>query len=406
MAGMIGEFGISEASRTQEAVGVEASGRVLLAAGGTGGHISPAIALSEALGRIAPGVEVQFCCGHRPTELQLYRRQGIRPWVLPVAHNRPGLLRRLGTLGRLMAAWRRTRRLLRAHPVAVAVGFGSYISVPPMLAARSVGASLIIHEQNVLPGRANRMLAPLARVIATACEPAKGQFNPAKVRVVGTPIRASFLKPVDPAEARDFFRLSADKPVCLVIGGSQGAMGINQILLDLAGRMRGPDSPAGRWQLLWSTGPVHYQPVMKGLRQMGVDVCGHSINPFIEEMAMAYAAADLVVARSGASTQAELTVMGRPAVLIPLPHAGDHQRLNAQRLEQVGAAHIIEQGDPRAAEKLESMLGRLDTQPVLLERMRRAARSNGFPDAAERLARVVLDFLPNPKQAGAIQYHQ
>jgi UDP-N-acetylglucosamine--N-acetylmuramyl-(pentapeptide) pyrophosphoryl-undecaprenol N-acetylglucosamine transferase len=216
-----------------------------------------------------------------------------------------------------------------------------------------------------------------------------------RTRVVGNPVRAGLLKPADRAEARRFFRLRPEGPVCLCLGGSQGAQGLNRILFDLIGRINDPDSGAGAWQLLWSTGPDHFQSATQALRGMEVDPAAHSLNPFIEEMALAYAAADVVVARAGALTLAELTALGLPSVLVPLPTAaGGHQARNARALERAGAAEVIEQADPRAAARLETLLAQWAARPDLLAAMARAAAAQGRPQAGLELAQLVLDLLP------------
>ena len=193
-----------------------------------------------------------------------------------------------------------------------------------------------------------------------------------------------------------FFRLKPGRPVCLCLGGSQGAVGINRILLDLLHRLKDPDNSASRWQLLWSTGTANYESIMGGLRDMGIDPDEHSVNPYIDEMAKAYAAADVVLGRAGALTIAELTALGRPAVLIPLPTAaGDHQAMNARRLVKAGAAEMIEEANPEAAMKLEAMLAGWADAPSLLAKMAEASRTQGRPQAAHDFARLILDLLPN-----------
>lgn len=366
--------------------------RILLAAGGTGGHITPAVALSEALRELAPEVQIQFVCGNRPAELQIYRRLGIAPWVLPIAHNRRGLGNRARFMGALAAAFWRARKLLQRHPVHVAVGFGSYVSIAPLLAARMSGAKVILHEQNAYPGAANRTLAPLATAMGTAL-PLSGRLLLAPPsRMVGNPVRRDIIKGADPQEARSFFRLRPDRLVCLVLGGSQGAVGINRIILELLQRLREPRNAAGRWQFLWATGPSHFDAMNKALRDLGLHPEEHVLNPFIDRMALAYAAADLVVARAGALTLTELTAFGRPSVLVPLPTAaGGHQALNARHLMQVGAAEVVEEADPRAAEKLESFLAQWAEDPAALHAMGEAARSQGRPEAARDFAKMVLE---------------
>jgi UDP-N-acetylglucosamine--N-acetylmuramyl-(pentapeptide) pyrophosphoryl-undecaprenol N-acetylglucosamine transferase len=371
---------------------------VLLAAGGTGGHIYPAIALAEAIAELDPAVKIKFCCGARPAELQIYHRLKIRPWIMPVAYNRPGILWRCRFIGQMLASWRKSRRRLKRRPVDVAVGFGSYVSVPPLVAARMRGACIVLHEQNLRRGTANRLLTPLARWIAMAGEPA-GDRPPAKrTRIVGNPVRASMQKPGDRDAARKFFRLKPDRLVCLCVGGSQGAVGLNRLLLNLIGRMLQAESHAGRWQLLWSTGMTNYQAMTEAIKSMGSEAGDHILAPYIERMDLAYASADLVLARAGALTLAELTALGKPAVLAPLPTAkGGHQEENARRLVQAGAAVLLSQDAPEAPAQLETWLSAWAQAPETLEEMSRASRALGRPGAAKELARLVLELAGEKK---------
>ncbi len=369
--------------------------RVLLAAGGTGGHIYPAVALEAALRAAAPDVQVEFVCGQRPSEWHLYRRLGIEPWVLPLGHKRPGLVERIRFMSQFTAALRAARRRLRQSPVNVAVGFGSYVSVAPLLAAKMSGARIVLHEQNVAAGMANRLLAPLASAVATAVERPIGLWGRRKHKLVGNPVRADLFKPFDRAEARKYFRLGDEGLVCLCMGGSQGALGLNHLLLDLIHRTVGMESPAAKWQFLWSTGPAHFEQVTHELELItGRDRHGHGVNPYIEEMGRAYAAADLVIGRAGALTLAELTALGLPAVLVPLPNAGGgHQFDNARRFVEAGGGALIDQRDTNAAERLEEILGRLADSPAELAAMAAASKSLGRPNAAGELASLILEFL-------------
>jgi UDP-N-acetylglucosamine--N-acetylmuramyl-(pentapeptide) pyrophosphoryl-undecaprenol N-acetylglucosamine transferase len=265
-----------------------------------------------------------------------------------------------------------------------------------LLAARLSGAKLILHEQNAHPGAANRLLAPLARALATAMPLSQRLLLAPAAQMVGNPIRRDIIKGADPREGRSFFRLSNDRLVCLVLSGSQGAVGINRIILDVLRRINEPKSAASHWQILWATGPNHFEAMTQATEAMGINPEEHLLNPYIDRMALAYAAADLVVARAGALTLAELTALGRPAVLVPLPTAaGNHQALNAQKLAQAGAAAIIEENDPQAPAKLEKMLEKWAEDPQSLRAIGDAALAQGRPEAAKEFARIVLDVVFN-----------
>jgi UDP-N-acetylglucosamine--N-acetylmuramyl-(pentapeptide) pyrophosphoryl-undecaprenol N-acetylglucosamine transferase len=237
-------------------------------------------------------------------------------------------------------------------------------------------------------------LTPFATWIATADPPRAGKTLPRKFRHVGNPVRAGFLKPVNREAGRTFFRLHANRPVCFVSGGSQGAVGVNQLVLDVLGRLRDLEHPASRWQFLWATGPGHYEHVMRQIALLGVEPSEHSINPYIDEMTLAYAAADVVIARAGALTLAELTVMGQPAVLVPLPtSAHGHQLGNARAMERAGAARVLNERDKHAADQLEQWLIEWMEHPEQLAGMASASRGLGRPQAAEDLAGLVLESL-------------
>lgn len=366
--------------------------RILMAAGGTGGHITPALATAEAIQELDPTATIQFCCGRRPTELQIYRRRKLRPWVMPLAYSRRGVRARLRYLRQMIFSFGYVRERLKDNPVDVAVGFGSYLSVPPLLAARTLGVPLVLQEQNVFPGAANRWLSRLSRAVAVPDDSVQRWFKPGKVHVTGNPVPRSILKLIDRNEARAFFRLNPSRPVLLCVGGSQGAGGMNQIMLELMRRLTDEDCEAAPWQVIWSTGAGHYERIVKALDDIGVSREDHSINPFINEMAKAYAAADLVVARAGALTLAELTAVGKPSVLVPLPTSkGGHQAHNARQIEAAGAAIVIEENDPEAAQKLEQRLIDWAAHPEALDAMAARARQFGRPEAARRLAQLILE---------------
>ncbi|WP_147163856.1 UDP-N-acetylglucosamine--N-acetylmuramyl-(pentapeptide) pyrophosphoryl-undecaprenol N-acetylglucosamine transferase [Pararhodospirillum oryzae] len=272
--------------------------------------------------------------------------------------------------------------LLRRLDPDVVVGFGGYASLPPLLAAIRQKRPTVVHEQNALPGRANRMLAP--RVSRFAVAFAHGQA-PAGITPVwtGMPVRPAVLalrdEPYQPAGADEPFRL-------LVTGGSQGARVFSTLLPEAIALL--PDSQRQRLHLTLQSRPEDLEAAQARVQDLGL--AGVELSSFFTDLPRRLAQAHLVVCRSGASTMGELAVLGRPAVLIPYPHAiDDHQTANARGMDEAGGGWLMPQGPltPQAlAERLEALMN----APEALARAARCARAVGVPDAAARLADLVL----------------
>lgn len=362
---------------------------IWLAAGGTGGHIYPALEVGRVLRDSGRGLVITFLCGNRPGEIAIYQSHGIEPMVLPLSGRRPGAMNQLRFARQLLAALRECRALASRRSPRIAVGFGGYASAPALWAARAAGALTMIQEQNAWPGLANRLLARRATRIYAGMPFPENSFPAEKTRVTGNPVRASLLDPPAPSMARRHFALREDLPTVLCFGGSLGARGLNRLALQALA------SPvARRWQWIWSTGPDHYDAVRKELG--GMPLGDHiRVAPYLAEMDLAYAAADLVVCRAGAITLAELAVLGKASILVPLPtSAGDHQRVNARRFEERGAARVIEESDVAAAEKIVTCLEQFERDCDKLRALGEAARQGSHPNAAREIADDLLGFLP------------
>lgn len=375
--------------------------RIVMAAGGTGGHIYPALALGQAIGEIDPHVEIFYCSGDRPAEIEIYRSSGIEPIVLPISGRRRGIVNHLKFARQLVGAYREAARRMKDLKPDLAVGFGNYQSVPAIMAARRRGAATVIHEQNAAPGLANRFLASGARAIFTAIDDRGGRFPGAKTFCTGNPIRRDLTREIDRAQARAEFGVGASERVCLCLGGSQGALGVNRLVSQvLAGLQKGTDGgQSPQWGFLWATGPANYDSIELEMGERKDASPSVTLRPYIDRMPWAYAAADLVLARAGALTLAEITALGKPSILVPLPtSAGQHQRANAEALAERGAAVLIEQSDPEAAGKIITLLKELGRDNDKLKRMGEAASALGRPEAgrlmAERLRELGLGEWP------------
>jgi UDP-N-acetylglucosamine--N-acetylmuramyl-(pentapeptide) pyrophosphoryl-undecaprenol N-acetylglucosamine transferase len=350
---------------------------VLMMAGGTGGHVYPALAVArDLLGR---GYRVEWVGTHRGLEHRVVPGAGIKLHFLPVrgVRGKSLLHRLLGLLFLLIASIKALWLVLRLAPRCV-VGMGGYVAGPAGVAAWLWRKPLLIHEQNAVAGTTNRMLAPLASRILAGFP---GAFSPeVTCTVVGNPVRRELVE----AAAANPYGYAGDRPLrLLVLGGSLGAQPINEVLpgavLALAGDDENPVPEV--WH---QAGDAHATEVRARYGDRSDDKI--RVVPFIEDMAAAYAWADLVVCRSGALTVAELAVMGRPAILVPLPHAiDDHQTANARSLTDCGGAVLLRQAD-LTADSLAQALRDCIARPSRLAAMAAAAQAAARPDATARVA--------------------
>ncbi|GAB4320201.1 MAG: undecaprenyldiphospho-muramoylpentapeptide beta-N-acetylglucosaminyltransferase [Candidatus Sumerlaeia bacterium] len=393
--------------------------RIVLAAGGTGGHIMPALATAEAFRRMACGVECLFICGRKEVERAIYREAGHKPIVLPldrVPGTPAGRLKRYRQM--IESVWKARRALRRVRPDAV-IAFGGYTAAPVIVAAWGMGVPIYLQEQNAVPGRVNRLFSLFARRVFIGCPYARRYFADRKIINTGTPVRQSCLCRTR-AAARVHFGIAEDEWTLLVIGGSQGAQGVNRLVFEVLERLSASGGAGRPLCVLWSTGAGEYEDVCGALEKTftpaglqdasgrrvlswnaGAGTMRAVVRPFIGEMGLAYAAADMAVSRAGAGTVAELLANSVPAVLIPYPHAADdHQRRNAMLPHDEGAACIVDERHPNAAAQIEAVVRELMADAATAAAMRRAAGRLAQPDAADQIARLVLDDLAG--RSGAV----
>jgi UDP-N-acetylglucosamine--N-acetylmuramyl-(pentapeptide) pyrophosphoryl-undecaprenol N-acetylglucosamine transferase len=366
---------------------------VLFVGGGTAGHVIPAIATAQALLASSPELRIAYAGLAGSIEERLVDAAGLdfRP-VEAVALPRrlsPALLR---VPLRLARAVKGARRLLKDEQVRVVVAFGGYVSMPLALAARG-RAPLILHEQNSRPGLANRIAGRFASRVAVSFPASIDRFPyPDRCMFTGNPVQQR-IHDLDRVglrgPSRERLGLAVDRPTLLVFGGSQGARSINAAVV----------SAVAAWQqlgvqVLHLTGTRDYDDAVVRWQEAGVDpaAAGSDVRvvPFLADMSAAYASADVVLCRAGATTIAELTVLGIPSILVPYPHAtADHQQSNADALVAVGAAVVIADQD-LDAERLVDALRPLITEPARAGAMSYAARAWGRPHAASAVASLVV----------------
>ncbi len=360
--------------------------RVLIGGGGTGGHLFPGVALAEALRQADPSCEVSFAGAERGLEAKVIPALGYPLVALPlagVAGRNP--LRALAGLWSLLAGTGRMAGEIRRLRPDLVVGLGGYASVPAVLAARFRGVRTVLLEQNVRPGGANRFLARFAARVYLGF-PVEGEPFPAgRAEVTGNPLRRAALAPEEAAQARE----ERERPASLlVLGGSQGARGLNDLVLAALPPLLAERKRAGKAALavVHQAGERDWERVREAYRAAGLAA---ETVPFIERMGEAYAAADLVVGRAGALTVSEVSAAGVPAVLVPYAHAGGHQRGNARHLAVRGGAVVLEQ--EAGPEALRRELARMLDDPARWRAMSRASREAGRRDAANAIAARELE---------------
>lgn len=354
--------------------------KVIISGGGTAGHIYPALAVADVLRE--QGVEVLFVGAEGKMEMERVPRNGYQIVGLPVA----GIQRRL-TFDNLLVPFKllrsmnRARRVIREFGPDVVAGFGGYASAPILRAAQNADLPTVIQEQNSYAGLTNRMLAKRARKICTAYEGLQSVFPEDKIVLTGNPLRGNF-EVGSRGEALSHFGLNDSQPVILVMGGSLGTRTLNEAML------KQWSSPMmDGVQIIWQTGRFYEAEMARRVPCARENV---KMVAFIERMDYAYAAADVVVCRSGASTVSEIELIGKAVIFVPSPNvAEDHQTKNAMNLVERDAAGICP--DAQAPDNLLPMAIELLADTARRERYIRNIRKQGKPDAARDVARIIMN---------------
>lgn len=359
--------------------------RVLIAGGGTAGHVNPAIALAEALdGDVLflgtrRGVESRIVpeAGHELHEIEVRGFDRSRPWQLPVVG-----IKALGAVAQ-------ARRAIKSFGPSCVVGMGGYVSLPAVLGARSAGVPVVLHEQNAVLGLAHRVSKPLARRVAVSFEETLEQTG-SKGVLTGNPVLGDLAR-LDRSAARTAgiarFELDTGRKTLLVFGGSLGARSVNDAAAGLAQAWRDRDD----LQVVHITGSKDFGRVNETVQRAGEGPLIYRVREYVSEMAEAYAAADLALCRGGATTVAELCLVGLPSIIVPYPHHRDRQQeRHGRSLERAGAAQVlldVDASTETVAAAAESLLSDADR----LQTMTTAALELARPDAAQRLADVVRE---------------
>ncbi|HEU5343036.1 MAG TPA: undecaprenyldiphospho-muramoylpentapeptide beta-N-acetylglucosaminyltransferase [Ktedonobacterales bacterium] len=365
--------------------------RILISGGGTGGHIYPALAVASEL-RDRYGAELLYIGDENGLETRIVPDAGFRFVGISAGKLRRYLsLRTFSDLARVPVGMRQAYRVVRRFRPDAAFTSGGYVSVPAGMAARLARAPLVMHQQDVPPNLANRLLNPFATRVTISFAASQRYFPPDKTILIGNPVREEVLRAarLDPMRARKGFGLKSALPIVLVTGGSQGARRLNQVVAATLPYL------LQRCQVLHVSGELTYEATQAQAARALADTPDlrerYALFPYLKDsMPQALAACDIALCRSGAATLAELSIIGRPSVLVPLPpgFTGSPQAVNAAMFEQAGAAVTIRDRDltpRRALELLEPLLGDANRRV----QMSVAARKLGRPTAASDLADLV-----------------
>jgi UDP-N-acetylglucosamine--N-acetylmuramyl-(pentapeptide) pyrophosphoryl-undecaprenol N-acetylglucosamine transferase len=358
--------------------------KALIAAGGTGGHLFPAIAVAEECAQLLHGnCTIEFIGTSDRIEASIVPKHGYPFHTIPIA----GLqkLFSLNTLKlpfQILESVRKAREILQTLKPHCVICAGAYLSYPVGLAASQLGIPLFLMESNAIPGKTILQLAPRATRIYAAFEESKQHFSSSvqsRIHVLGNPVRSNLADLPDKKAARVALNLAPDKPTVFVFGGSLGARSINGAVNDAIEKFR-----AAGIQILWQTGK-NYTPMAN---TSGVA----DVMPFIDNMATVYAAADVIVCRAGATTLAELAIIRKPAILVPFPQAAnDHQTANARALQEQGAAILLKDADvqERLFDAVQGILHNIYAQNAMTQALEKFAKPNAGRDIAEAILKEV-----------------
>jgi UDP-N-acetylglucosamine--N-acetylmuramyl-(pentapeptide) pyrophosphoryl-undecaprenol N-acetylglucosamine transferase len=310
--------------------------KYLISGGGTGGHIFPAVSIANELRRQDPDCEILFVGAEGRMEMERVPAAGYNIVGLKVEGlDRKNLFRNIKVVWNLLRSMAKVRGIIRKFQPDVAVGVGGYASGAALKVAQQMGIPVVLQEQNSFAGVTNKMLAKGAQKICVAYTGMERFFPAEKIILTGNPVRQNLLAQVNKQKAYEYFGLNPNKPTLMVMGGSLGARTINQAMIAGLERLK-----SSGIQVIWQTGKIYYQDALKAYEPYRCDEI--KVTDFLSRMDYAYAVADLVVSRAGASSISELSLLGKPSILVPSPNvAEDHQTHNARALSDKGAAILV-----------------------------------------------------------------
>ncbi|MGE6631295.1 undecaprenyldiphospho-muramoylpentapeptide beta-N-acetylglucosaminyltransferase [Bacillus sp. NPDC077027] len=359
--------------------------RIVISGGGTGGHIYPALAFIKEVKRLHPDVEFLYIGTDNGLEKKIVERENIPFKSIEIT----GFKRKISfdnvkTIMRFLKGVQKSKAYLKEFQPNAVIGTGGYVCGPVVYAASKLKIPTIIHEQNSLPGITNKFLSKYVDKVAICFEEARTHFPAEKVVFTGNP-RASEVVSIKEGKSLNEFGLDENKKTVLVFGGSRGAAPINRAVVELQDQLKTKD-----YQLLYITGEVHYEKVMNELNEKGV-APNMLTKPFLHQMPEYLKSIDVIVARAGATTIAEVTALGIPTIFIPSPYVtANHQEINARSLEKHDAAIVLRESE-LSGESLLHAIDKIAGDDEKLKEMSRLTKELGVPDAASRLYNVLTE---------------
>ncbi len=358
--------------------------RVIIAGGGTGGHIFPAIAVGQALQRLAPGTRLLFVGAKNKMEMEKVPNEGFEIIGLDIAgFNRSSIWKNISLPFKLLKSRVDARNIINDFKPMAVVGVGGYASFPVLSAAQTMGVPTLIQEQNSYAGKSNKILGRRAKAICVAYQGMEQFFPKDKIMLTGNPVRKNIsLMDKTGAEGKEWFGVTQQGKTVLIVGGSQGARSINECIDEQLAELMKENV-----NIIWQTGKQYYERARQHAGEYSDRV---KVFDFISDMDQAYAAADVVISRAGALAIAELCIAGKPVIFVPLPTAAeDHQTSNAMALVTRNAALLVKDSELKTGlvKQLETLLGNNKMQETMSDNLRAMA----IKDADERIANKVIE---------------
>lgn len=366
--------------------------KVIIAAAGTAGHINPGIAIANKIKKEEPDSEIIFIGTNRGLENTLVPKAGYELKQVEAYGLGKNIVKNLKTFKGIFQA----KKILKEFKPDIVIGAGGYICGPVIMSAHMLKIPTIIHESNAFPGKAVKMLVKMTDTILISFEDARDRISGAKnVVLTGTPIKMNIeeLKDINKQKILEELKLKDDKPIVLIFGGSQGARKINEAVIELLSYNKKLN-----YQIILSAGAKQYDGVIEQLKEKGIDISENEnvkILPYIYNMEEVEKIADILVCRSGATTIAEISTIGKPAIFIPLPNvSNDHQTYNAKVLEKVDAARIIK-NEELTGKKLNDMINSMILDKDKLKTMGENAKKVAIHNAEDRIYIEIKKLLQN-----------
>ena len=359
--------------------------RFVISGGGTGGHIFPAIAIADALKRRFPEAEILFIGAKDRMEMDRVPKAGYPIEGLWIS----GFTKDLSVITlpfKLVSSLTKARRILKRFQPDAVIGVGGFASGPTLKAANWLHIPTIIQEQNSYPGKTNRNVGQKAKAICVAYNGLEQWFPKENIHFTGNPLRGNINGNCDRNEAAEYFGVKAEQPVVLLVGGSQGALGINKGISAQLAKFKESDM-----QLIWQTGKYYHEQAVNEVKELGLE---DKVKPviFIDRMDLAYSVANVVISRAGAMSISELALVQKPVIFVPLPTAAeDHQTKNAKQLVDAAAAMMVKNDETEAklVPALQDLLNNKDKQNEMKANIAQFARPNAADDIVDIIIKAI-----------------